>query len=101
MTLDSGPFNFLMYDYFEYSLDKKNWNKFDEFKHEFHANIEFDNDIWIRGKSKVGTGYCVITFKNPIPVDVDGDIRTLVDWEKYKTCDTSNATFTFLFSGCE
>ena len=34
---------------------------------------------------------------NEASVHISGDIRTLIDWENYQTCNTSNARFTSLF----
>ena len=47
-------------------------------------------------------GYSTITFtKDDVKVACTGDIRTLLDWENYKTVDTKDARFIYLFDGCK
>lgn len=61
----------------------------------------------LRGKNRYGTAteafiYSTISFTNPdVEVACTGDIRTLLDWEKYKTVDTKDACFIYLFDGCK
>ena len=62
----------------------------------------------LRGKNVNGTasasayGYSTITFtKDDVKVACTGDIRTLLDWENYKTVDTKDARFIYLFDGCK
>ena len=61
----------------------------------------------LRGKNRYGTAteafiYSTISFTNPdVKVACTGDIRTLLDWEKYKTVDTKDACFMWLFDGCK
>lgn len=61
----------------------------------------------LRGKNRYGTAteafiYSTISFTNPdVEVACTGDIRTLLDWEKYKTVDTKDACFIYLFNGCK
>lgn len=61
----------------------------------------------LRGKNQYGTAteafiYSTIFFTNPdVEVACTGDIRTLLDWEKYKTVDTKDACFIYLFDGCK
>ena len=79
--------------------------------------IEFGGEqtLRLRGQSAGGTAendfkYAQITFVdafddygNPMPVAASGDIRTLVDYARYQTADTSltaNARFCFLFAQC-
>ena len=63
-------------------------------------------DLRLRGKNKNGTakfngGNATITFTNPdVKVACKGDIRTLLDWENYKTVNTQNARFSYLFKDC-
>ena len=63
-------------------------------------------DLRLRGTNTNGTAINVsqnstIIFTNKDePVACTGDIRTLLDWEKYKTVDTKNAKFCYLFDGC-
>lgn len=61
----------------------------------------------LRGKNRYGTAkeafiYSTISFTNPdVKVACTGDIRTLLDWGKYKTVDTKDARFIYLFDGCK
>ena len=63
-------------------------------------------DLRLRGTNTNGTAINVsqnsnITFTNrTVNVACTGDIRTLLNWEKYKTVDTKNAKFCYLFDGC-
>lgn len=60
----------------------------------------------LRGKSAEGLAtsyieYAHIAFDNSdVMVACSGDIRTLVDYEKYSTADTQNARFCYMFYGC-
>lgn len=61
----------------------------------------------LRGKNLKGTAkddwnYATITFDNPdVKVTCTGDIRTLLDYESYKTVKTDQARFRSLFENCE
>ncbi len=61
----------------------------------------------LRGKNQHGTAkeafiYSTISFTNPdVEVACTGDIRTLLDWENYKTVNTQDACFIYLFNGCK
>ena len=61
----------------------------------------------LRGKNSAGTAkdswnYATITFDNPdVKVTCTGDIRTLLDYESYKTVKTDQARFCSLFENCE
>lgn len=61
----------------------------------------------LRGKNPNGTAtdafiYSTISFTNPdVEVACTGDIRTLLDWDKYKIVDTKDACFMWLFDGCK
>ena len=61
----------------------------------------------LRGKNRYGTAkeafiYSTISFTNPdVEVACTGDIRTLLDWENYKTVNTQDACFIYLFDGCK
>ena len=63
-------------------------------------------DLRLRGKNPDGTAtntkfYSTIAFINDnVNVACTGDIRTLLDWEKYKTVDTQKARFCWLFHYC-
>ena len=65
------------------------------------VNFGGDNgDIRLRGKNNQGTNGSNISFGNVAPVACSGDIRTLIDYETYKTVYTGYATFKSLFNGC-
>ena len=93
-------------DKLEYSLDGNNWTAVEKDK-----EVEFGGakgSLRLRGKNPNGTSsssvynYSTITFTNSnVKVACTGDIRTLLDWEYYKTVDTQNARFYYLFSGCK
>ena len=61
----------------------------------------------LRGKNLKGTAkddwnYATITFDNPdVKVTCTGDIRTLLDYESYKTVKTDQALFIKLFQNCK
>ena len=61
----------------------------------------------LRGKNLKGTAkddwnYATITFDKPdVKVACTGDIRTLLDYESYKTVKTDQARFRSLFENCE
>ena len=61
----------------------------------------------LRGKNLKGTAkddwnYATITFDNPdVKVTCTGDIRTLLDYESYKTVKTDQARFRSLFQNCK
>ena len=89
----------------EYSLDGNNWTAVEKDK-----GVEFGGakgSLRLRGKNLNGTAsssfnnYSTITFTNSnVKVACTGDIRTLLDWEYYKTVDTQNARFCNLFDHC-
>lgn len=88
----------------EYSLDGNKWTAV-----EVDKEVEFGGDkgsLFLRGKNANGTAnddynYSTITFTNSdVYVDCTGDIRTLLDWENYKTVKTANARFCRLFKTC-
>ena len=56
----------------------------------------------IAGTAKDGRNYATITFDNPdVKVTCTGDIRTLLDYESYKTVKTDQALFCHLFENCK
>ena len=82
----------------EFSNNKVDWWPLEEDDYD----IEYISpDLYIRGKSPLGTNGIMIAFTEYTygrpNVIIDGDIRTLVDWENYWKCDTSKASFKGLF----
>jgi hypothetical protein len=90
-------------DRLEYSVNGGGWN-------ELGTNtVEFGGEqgiLRLRGKNEYGTcnpdeAGSTIQFGNgEVPVACNGDIRTLIDYENFKTVDTSNARFAALFHDC-
>ncbi len=66
-------------------------------------------ELWLRGTSEYGTSYngesCQITLTpsmtTSVTVSCTGDIRALIDYSKYKTVVTRNASFAMLFKDCK
>lgn len=91
-------------EYFEYSVNNGKWKQFSSTIEDikFGGNI---GNLRLRGKSMKGTGhkgagnYSNIRFGYSFPVDCTGDVRTLIDYEKYSTVSTENAGFYALFYG--
>ena len=88
----------------EYSVNGGDWITLTEDSHvSFGAEY---GDLRLRGKNLEGTAtstrfYSTIAFGiDNVNVACTGDIRTLLDWEKYKTVDTQNARFCWLFNYC-
>ena len=88
----------------EYSVNGGDWITLTEDSHvSFGAEY---GDLRLRGKNPDGTAtssslYSTIAFGiENVDVACTGDIRTLLDWEKYKTVDTQNAKFCYLFNNC-
>ena len=83
----------------EYSVNDGEWKKLGT------ASVVFGGEkggvLRLRGKSEIGTDYGHFIFGNSVPVSCSGDIRTLIDYEKYKTVDTSKAVFVQLFYECK
>jgi hypothetical protein len=106
INLSNSRFYFTKKDDIEYSLDMEEWNSFD--KNLLWNGVTFYDNIWLRGKNSFGTREkntsniedINIMFLLNIDVKVSGDIRTLVDWEHYDTCDTHLARFNKLFRNC-
>lgn len=88
----------------EYSVNGGDWITLTEDSH-----VSFGGeygDLRLRGKNLEGTAtntkfYSTIEFGiDNVNVACTGDIRTLLDWEKYKTVDTQKARFCWLFYYC-
>lgn len=89
----------------EYSVNDGEWKNVVANEEVSFGGI--DGTLRLRGKNIYGTAsstseYSTITFTDPYSdvVYCDGDIRTLLDYENYKTVDTKNARFCNLFKNC-
>lgn len=91
-------------DKLEYSLDGNKWSAVEK-----NTGVEFGGakgSLFLRGKNSNGTASSVYNYSNitfthsHVKVACTGDIRTLLDWEYYKTVDTQNARFYNLFDHC-
>lgn len=91
-------------DKLEYSLDGNKWSAVEKNK-----EVEFGGakgSLRLRGKNSNGTASSVYNYSNitfthsHVKVACTGDIRTLLDWEYYKTVDTQNVRFCNLFDHC-
>ena len=81
----------------EYSVNNGEWTTLGT------KNISFGGELGtlqLRGNNLYGTSGSTIKFGNTTSVSCKGDIRTLLNYKKYNTVDTSNAKFTGLFSNC-
>ena len=91
-------------DSLKYSVGGGEWKKL-----QADAAISFGGtagDLRMRGKSLEGMAKgradfaCIVFGYEEVKVSCSGDIRTLVDFERPTTVDTSNARFSFLFKNC-
>lgn len=89
----------------EYSVKNGEWNNVVADK-----VVEFGGekgDLRLRGKNNPGgtskqySGYSQISFGTTADVACTGDIRTLLDYESYKTVKTDQALFCHLFENCK
>jgi len=84
----------------EYSVNGGEWALLGTTTVSFGGEL---GNLRLRSKYKYGTSYGTaarIQFGNDIPVACSGDIRTLINYEKYSTVDTREAHFQYLFLGC-
>lgn len=88
----------------EYSVNGGDWITVTE-----DSRVNFGaeyGDLRLRGKNPDGTAtnsslYSTIVFSiDNVNVACTGDIRTLLNWESYKTVDTNKARFCWLFKNC-
>ena len=88
----------------QYSLNNGDWKEVVE-----NVPVTFgstNGTLRLRGKNPKGTAkdgwnYATITFeKADVKVTCTGDIRTLLDYESYKTVKTDQALFCCLFENC-
>ena len=89
----------------QYSVNNGDWTTV-----ESNKKVTFggsNGTLRLRGKNIAGTAkddwnFAIITFDNPdIKVTCTGDIRTLLDYESYKTVKTDQARFCYLFYNCK
>ena len=89
---------------YEYSVNNGEWIPIDEYGiEEKDEAVKFGGDkgtLRLRGKKLSGTENYIIAFTNDTKVACTGDIRTLLDYETYKTVDTKDANFKYLFKYC-
>lgn len=91
----------------EYSVNGDTWNELGTTTVTFGGN---NGDLRLRGRNAGGTAanytdgsedYSKIIFgSNNVNVTCEGDIRTLVDYQKYATTSTEEAIFCYLFENC-
>ena len=88
----------------EYSVNFGDWKAVED-----GEGVTFggkNGGLRLRGKNVNGTAsftsnFSKITFTDAdVKVACTGDIRTLLDWENYRTVDTKDARFCFLFDDC-
>ena len=88
----------------EYSVNGGDWKTVVE-----NTEVPFGGDkgdLRLRGKNPKGTSIdytssATIGFTDAnVSVACTGDIRTLLDWQKYETVETKNAKFCCLFMNC-
>ena len=89
----------------EYSVNYGEWTSVEPNKEVTFGGA--NSTLRLRGKNnpngtaKDVSNYSRITFtNNNVPVACTGDIRTLLDWENYKTVATDQARFCNLFNWC-
>jgi len=83
-------------DNLEYSVNGGEWTILGTTPVAFGGS---NGNLRLRGNNDYGTNGAGIIFGNVTPVACTGDIRTLIDYEEYKTVYTGNATFHHLFNG--
>ena len=104
MQLSFAPTNYGG-NYLEYSVGGGEWKTIvNNEKVAFGGSL---GNLRLRGKDNpIGTATSTSNFSRiffeyaDTPVAAFGDIRTLIDYENYKTVNTSNARFCKLFYGC-
>lgn len=86
----------------EYSLNGNVWKELNTNSIQFGGSM---GNLRLRGKNLHGTATStssnsIVLFENETPVACSGDIRTLLDYENYKSVNTSQAKFCGLFYNC-
>ena len=90
---------------FQYSVNEGKWENVVKDTEVLFGGT--NGNLRLRGINKNGTAtddsnYSTITFTyDNVKVACTGDIRTLLDYKTYKTVDTSNARFCYLFIYCK
>ena len=90
---------------FQYSVNEGKWENVVKDTEVLFGGT--NGNLRLRGINKNGTAtddsnYSTITFTyDNVKVACTGDIRTLLDYKTYKTVDTSNARFCYLFINCK
>ena len=93
----------------QYSVGNGEWTDIPSSGIASDEAVTFGGDkgnLRLRGKNLNGTStslseYSYIAFTNgDVKVYCSGDIRTLLDYDNYKTVETGNARFCFLFRNC-
>ena len=89
----------------EYSVNDRAWKKVvaDE-KVKFggdNGTLRLRGTNNSKGTASTTTVRSTIEFGNNTEVACEGDIRTLIDYKTYKTVETNNARFCYLFASCE
>ena len=90
---------------FQYSVNEGKWENVVKDTEVLFGGT--NGNLRLRGINKNGTAtddsnYSTIKFTyDNVKVACTGDIRTLLDYKTYKTVDTSNARFCYLFIYCE
>ena len=90
----------------EYSVNGGEWKTLGTTTVKFGGS---NGDLSLRGKSSIGTAtsenygdFAIFSFSyDEVKVSCEGDIRTLVDYEKFETANMTNARFCNLFHNCE
>ena len=88
----------------EYSVNFGDWTTVEANKEVTFGGT--NGDLRLRGTNTNGTAsgwnkYSTITFTDPnVKVACTGDIRTLLNWKNYRTVETKNARFCYLFKYC-
>ena len=101
-------------DKFEYSVGDGEWKPlgYEPGSSVESETVKFGGEkgaLKLRGKSPTGTwsttnnkpGRIWLYHNENVKVRCEGDIRTLIDWENYKTVDTGEAVFNGLFWACK
>ena len=81
----------------EFSVNGDEWKELETTTVYFGGEL---GKLRLRGNNLYGTGGANFMFGNETPVACSGDIRTLLNYEKYYTVNTEDAKFSYLFKDC-